>query len=212
VRRPSPTSAKRWTLKLALCLLAGAVVTWGVAWGCALSPRGPVVRRTIQGPSALTEAAAMGVPLHHWYQSGTLHVEQHFDFGFEVLVLDLTRKSFTSDDTHHLPTEYIVSSDTWAGWPGRALWCGGRGSFPLEGALELPPILAQRLNVRKLPARILPLGFALNTLFYAAVVLGMVECVAFARRRVRRSKGRCPSCGYDRAGLANGAACPECGT
>jgi hypothetical protein len=27
----------------------------------------------------------------------------------------------------------------------------------------------------------------------------------------RYGKGRCPSCGYDRAGLAEGAACPECG-
>ena len=25
-------------------------------------------------------------------------------------------------------------------------------------------------------------------------------------------EGRCPSCGYDRAGLAEGAACPECGS
>jgi hypothetical protein len=63
----------------------------------------------------------------------------------------------------------------------------------------------------KLPTRILPLGFVLNTLFYAAVLLGVVECVASARRRVRRGKGRCPSCGYDRAGLAEGSACPECG-
>jgi hypothetical protein len=61
------------------------------------------------------------------------------------------------------------------------------------------------------PTDILPLGFTLNTLFYAAVLLGVVEGVAFARRRVRRGKGRCPSCGYDRAGLAEGSACPECG-
>lgn len=27
----------------------------------------------------------------------------------------------------------------------------------------------------------------------------------------RRAKGRCTGCGYDRAGLAEGAACPECG-
>jgi hypothetical protein len=32
-----------------------------------------------------------------------------------------------------------------------------------------------------------------------------------AAKRVRRLKGRCRSCGYDRAGLAEGAACPECG-
>ena len=27
---------KRWMLKLAVCVVVGAVVTWGVAWGSAL--------------------------------------------------------------------------------------------------------------------------------------------------------------------------------
>jgi hypothetical protein len=80
----------------------------------------------------------------------------------------------------------------------RSTWIQLREWDPNEGVLRVP-------------TRVLPLGFALNTLFYAAVVLGMVECVAFARRRVRRGKGRCPSCGYDRAGLAEGSVCPECG-
>jgi hypothetical protein len=29
--------------------------------------------------------------------------------------------------------------------------------------------------------------------------------------RARRREGKCPACGYDRAGLAAGANCPECG-
>ncbi|HYE62533.1 MAG TPA: hypothetical protein VD997_11115, partial [Phycisphaerales bacterium] len=57
----------------------------------------------------------------------------------------------------------------------------------------------------------LPLGFTLNTLLYAGVTLGLIEGVAFTRRRRRRNKGRCPSCGYDRGGIAVDAACPECG-
>jgi hypothetical protein len=74
---------------------------------------------------------------------------------------------------------------------------------------DIPGFIAKHIIV--LPTAVLPLGFALNTLFYAAVLLGVVEGVAFARRRIRRRKGRCASCGYDRAGLAEGAACPECG-
>ena len=62
-----------------------------------------------------------------------------------------------------------------------------------------------------LPNRPLTLGFAINTFLCAAVLLGMVEGVAFARRRARRWEGRCPACGYDRAGLAEGVVCPECG-
>jgi len=67
-------------------------------------------------------------------------------------------------------------------------------------------------TVYNLPTRILPLGFTLNNLLAAGVLLGMVEGFALARRRVRRAKGRCVACGYDRGGLAdNAVACPECG-
>jgi hypothetical protein len=61
------------------------------------------------------------------------------------------------------------------------------------------------------PMRILPLGFTLNTLLAAGVLLGVGEGFSFARRRARRAKGRCAACGYDRGGLAGDAACPECG-
>jgi hypothetical protein len=65
---------------------------------------------------------------------------------------------------------------------------------------------------RQLPLEILPLGFTLNTLLAAGVLLGVVEGFAFARRRARRAKGRCVACGYDRGGLPNdAAACSECG-
>jgi hypothetical protein len=78
----------------------------------------------------------------------------------------------------------------------------------VEEAIEVPWTNSSHLY---LPARILPRGFTLNTLLAAGVLLGLVEGFAFARRRVRRAKGRCPSCGYDRGGLAKNAACPECG-
>jgi hypothetical protein len=63
----------------------------------------------------------------------------------------------------------------------------------------------------QLPTRILPLGFTLNTLLAAAVILTLTEGPGAWRRRARRAKGRCPSCGYDRAGITMDAACPECG-
>jgi hypothetical protein len=45
----------------------------------------------------------------------------------------------------------------------------------------------------------------------ASLVGGLVWCPFFATRRRRRAAGCCVWCGYDRAGLAAGAACPECG-
>jgi hypothetical protein len=54
-------------------------------------------------------------------------------------------------------------------------------------------------------------GFALNTLFYAAIAWGLWQVPLAIRRRRRRRMNTCIKCGYDRAGLVDGAACPECG-
>ncbi len=56
-------------------------------------------------------------------------------------------------------------------------------------------------------------GFALNTLFYAAIAWGLWQVPLAIRRRRRRRLNRCVKCNYDRTGLggAADAKCPECG-
>ena len=54
-------------------------------------------------------------------------------------------------------------------------------------------------------------GFALNTLFYAALAWGAWQLPLALRRRRRRVRGQCVRCGYDLAGLPKGSQCPECG-
>jgi hypothetical protein len=54
-------------------------------------------------------------------------------------------------------------------------------------------------------------GFALDTLFYALVLAGVLVGLRAARRWWRMRSGLCLSCGYARSGLATGDACPECG-
>jgi hypothetical protein len=122
---------------------------------------------------------------------------------------------------------YIPSAaDYSAGWPLFAMTGWSEPDFfnpkPVRhrDALVIPQRVFNRLAVpptsaswqwQRLPTRIVPLGFTLNTLLAAGVLLGVVEGFAFARRRARRVKGRCAACGYDRGGLPNDAACPECG-
>jgi hypothetical protein len=55
-------------------------------------------------------------------------------------------------------------------------------------------------------------GFALNTIFYSGLAWGLWQVPLAIRRRRRRRLNRCVKCGYDRAGLAADAHCPECGT
>jgi hypothetical protein len=46
------------------------------------------------------------------------------------------------------------------------------------------------------------------------VILGYPFALNWSDMKVtiRRRRGRCTTCGYDRRGLAAGAKCPECGT
>jgi hypothetical protein len=70
-------------------------------------------------------------------------------------------------------------------------------------------------DIRHLPLRPIWLGFALNTLFYAALAWGLWQVPLALRRRSRSKKGLCVRCGYDLKGLGGSAAgrvCPECGT
>jgi hypothetical protein len=203
--------ARGLIVKLTLCTLAGAVVTWGVAGGCALwvpvrvqSARGAALDGFLTAPPSwsersetdllqLTTTDARGIGLRHGV-CGRLLLHGGDRLGDIRLMWRLE-----------------------AGWPVPAVMGEGRREMTTvtsRGALAIPPWLRPRplpTSRPHLPARILPVGFTLNTLLAAGVLLGVVEGFAFARRRVRRAKGRCPSCGYDRGGLAGDAACPECG-
>lgn len=82
----------------------------------------------------------------------------------------------------------------------------------LAGGLEIGPPRRRSHNDRfALP--LLPLwpGFLLNTLFYALLLFIAWKVPGTLRRAVRRRRGRCERCGYDRGGLDPHAACPECG-
>jgi hypothetical protein len=192
---------RRLIVKLALCTLAGAVVTWGVAWGCALwaFPRASYDRLLetawpipVGAPRPPAEAGEYGNAFRSvrrwsvdWFEEHTNDYRVHFEeFGFPIRAMRIT-------DTTSI-TDGVVNSE-----------------FLLNGhCIAAPRWLASN---RVLPTRVIPLGFTLNTLLAAGVLLGVVEGFAFARRRVRRAKGRCVACGYDRGGLAKDAACPECG-
>ncbi len=58
------------------------------------------------------------------------------------------------------------------------------------------------------PVGVVGPGFAINTIFYAAILWLLTLGPFTARRMIRRRRGRCIKCGYDlRGNLSHG--CPE---
>ena len=71
--------------------------------------------------------------------------------------------------------------------------------------------LIDAFHTSKLPLRPLPLGFAINTLFYGGIIFGIWEGLGFAREARRRRKGLCARCAHSLEGLPENTPCPECG-
>ena len=67
-----------------------------------------------------------------------------------------------------------------------------------------------RTGIRRLPIRIIPLGFAINTVFHASCVSALFLCPRIVRNHFRLRRGCCIACGYDLRGAAH-ERCPECG-
>ena len=83
-----------------------------------------------------------------------------------------------------------------------------RGVLMPEWILKLPKANAL-VRSRRLPTEPLP-GFAVNTIFYAAI-LALPLSLRPIRRQIRARRGKCVKCVYDLAGTITDA-CPECGT
>ena len=62
----------------------------------------------------------------------------------------------------------------------------------------------------RLPLRPILPSFIINTLFYAAIWFELFFTFGFAKRAIRRERGRCVKCGHDLRGEFDGG-CPECG-
>ena len=109
-----------------------------------------------------------------------------------------------------------------AGWPCRCLeadraWVQYWGVAPQadwRSAAKLPEaryfLGIKEARYRPLPLRPIWPGFAINTIFYAAMLWLVIPGPFTARRMIRRRRGLCLKCGYDLRG-AEHEVCPECG-
>ncbi|MEQ9095994.1 MAG: hypothetical protein RIE32_06995 [Phycisphaerales bacterium] len=156
------------------------------------------MEETVNGKRMMT-GETMNVSRAGWPAPSMQH-EAHW-----VQLIDRGSRPWLFD---HYDSVHVTASPPRASLAsGLELWRGsphnpGWGLVPIE----FGP--ADRFALPLLP--IWP-GFAINTGFYALLLFIAWRLPGVLRRAVRRRRGRCAACGYDRGGLDPGAACPECG-
>lgn len=219
---------RRHGLSLACCLLCGAVIAVGVSWCLAC--------RQLHWPDAAWSTAIVErggrwyfVTLHEYRGATTLHFDPRTDGD------DAERHS---QQTHSSPLSKQLPCGFARGVPAWALaitdGCAPGAVAPWPAPNRTATVLAVgwpcvcfyrvsedvakgswkgvwRVNKRvELPVYPVWSGLIANAAFYALLPLSVQMGRAWVRR-LRRSRGRCPSCAYNLAGLPSGTPCPECG-
>lgn len=111
---------------------------------------------------------------------------------------------------------YTESGDHWHAT--RTLWSGYGGWAYINApqwlkSSRMGEIIFNKSMLPAVPTGPLWLGAIVNVAFFSACWWGVIELVGRAQRAIKRARtrGRCEQCRYPRAGLAEGAPCPECG-
>jgi hypothetical protein len=211
---------KRRGVRICVFALLGAVINVTVAWSSSLwSFWG------LQYPSISQQSARQLLNRYsglNWTQA----VE-----GMTRVDPGATRHDvFVIDYSHGEQVTEVAEID--AGWPMRAVRCGvhrvsgsnALGSIrstEIDGGWIVSWNRLQSLRVgvtgghlssevQALPYGPIWPGFAINTVFYAAILWGLFAVPFALRRRLRVKRGLCPKCAYDLRG-SDSTACPECG-
>jgi predicted RNA-binding Zn-ribbon protein involved in translation (DUF1610 family) len=205
---------KRWMLKLGLLVVGGAIINVAVAWGISeyslhryqnemvschfvafIKMREGRVRSDGQiGVDGYTLSQIQAMPIDEAFQ--------HFrsvGLRFETKAAQEGFDDFRSVGFHYRYTANRNGEHVSALRTGLPLKC-------IAG-----PVLWQRLNSMSFEMRH-PLwpGFAINTIFYAAILWVLFAAPGAVRRRLRRKRGQCAACGYSLRDITSGK-CPECG-
>ena len=116
----------------------------------------------------------------------------------------VTARTSTLEDARGWPMRSMVSYLDPSSDPAAASPPDCRLDFgDTQGPMDLP---------RGLPFRPIAPGFAVNTLFFAAIAGASLIAGRSLRRAIRRRRGQCIHCAYDlRAAPPDRTQCPECG-
>ncbi len=196
---------KRRLLTIAICVLFGAVVNVAVAWGIAIwsCPIPTCIEnfREVEQSDIESLWQHYGQPSWPSFSGGT----RMSAAGRTITKVDGWISGRPSIDL----TRYEI------GWPGRAmrcvdiLWGGPYGQWEIVEGWYLEdgiPWVARRTII--LPLAPVWTGFAVNTVFYAAVLWLLISSPFALRGFLRLRRGLCPKCAYP---MGESSVCSECG-
>jgi hypothetical protein len=207
---------KRRVIQIVVLLVLGAIVNVAVAWGCVVwAP--DIQRYRLSGhavevlgydaPNVWPAAVPSEWPITP--HQTTIYTE-----------LGLTEISASGQDAPTFDFQVVLR----AGLPFRSLfnerhkhnhgvWFHGAG-FSYEAKawhdgipLNIPVAAKQEMR-HFLPVRPIWPGFAINTIFHAAILWVLFFAPGKLRRTIRRRRGLCPACAYP---IGTSPVCTECG-
>lgn len=158
-----------------------------------LQPTGLSLRNSV----AYEQAGRLPGPWHSPVGQANHRTEFHFGF---------PRRAFwATDDTYSEGCEVMDLGPTETLFVKRPKTPSFGGPFI---RMATAPGMTSSLAV---PTGVLTAGFAIDTAAYAGMWSGVWYLGIVAIRGIRRRRGKCICCTYDRRGLAVDVVCPECG-
>lgn len=236
--RRRPRNLKRTLFAVTLLLFGGAILNVAVAWGCT---RWSIPIKSASSESAEFQRIWLNRRPAK-FPDEFQEIASPMEAGFGITDSQLSNSSEKDYDSprHWNGDEWvsgrlpagaalIVYQARWirAGWPVRSVEGGffrtvtdgpdqgwWVGSIPLQSQMpsSFAHVTLDRFNCQFLPRQFIWPGFAINTLFYAAVLWGLFAFPFAMRRRLvirgRIKRGKCPACAYP---VGSSLVCTECG-
>ncbi len=219
---------RRRVVRVALCIVLGAVTTVGVAWGCAVRgealafPRHWKLTPITQWDETVGWYAARPYEEVPWLMMPPTGWPSTANYRGAIANRRLTYRKAQAG--HMLNGgDLYVQENVQSGWPARAMqvtwhleaWVGTHGppsKAPiarswLERGLQTESLKrAARFQDMPLALPMLPVlpGFLLDTLFYAVPWWALLATPGLIKRWRRKRRGACVACGYDLRGLPGG--------
>jgi hypothetical protein len=216
---------------LALLLVGGAIVNVAVAWGCAtfVSPSDDSVAFAHHfyypkhEPQWVVTAWEMPGALNIWtealqFDSNTIARLQDRDFVRPPgIPPEWSRATLSAKNV--IGTGQLTEIEAARGWPRISMlavytfYFGPQGwtKRGVRAGIDLSATDADPSNAmywRALPLEPLWPGFAINTIFYAAILWVLFFAPGKLKRAIRRRRGLCPACAYP---IGSSPVCTECG-